>query len=127
MSTAKQGFPDDRDRELQLKSERVSQLADDLVEWAGAHLPPRAGTEFAISPEEEFALYRMRRLASNLCRSADVPVAAAVYGASQVGKSLFMGRVLEPADELDSPLGQNDQLPPPSYIRELSFQCDINP
>lgn len=69
----------------------------------------------------------MRRLASNLCRSADVPVAAAVYGASQVGKSLFMGRVLEPADELDSPLGQNDQLPPPSYIRELSFQWDINP
>jgi hypothetical protein len=127
MSEVKQGFPDDRDRELQLKAERVSQLADDLVEWAGENIPPRAGTEFAITPEEEFALYRMRRLASNLCRSADVPVAAAVYGASQVGKSLFMGRVLEPADELDSPLGQNDQLPPPSYIRELSFQCDINP
>lgn len=127
MSTVKQGFPDDRDRELQIKSERVSQLADDLVEWAGAHIPPRAGTEFSISPEEEFALYRMRRLASNLCRSADVPVAAAVYGASQVGKSLFMGRVLEPADEMDSPLGQSDQLPPPSYIRELSFQKDINP
>src|SRR5262245_60590626 len=104
MGDAKQGFPDDRDRESQVRPEKVSQIADDLVEWAGKHVAARAGTEFAISPEEEFALDRLRRLASNLCRSADVPVAAAVYGASQVGKSLFMGRVLEPADERDSPL-----------------------
>jgi hypothetical protein len=56
MAEVKQGFPDDRDRELQIKSERVSQLADDLVEWAGENIPLRAKTEFSISPEEEFAL-----------------------------------------------------------------------
>ena len=86
-------------------------LADDLLEWAGEHIAARKGTDFEIGSEEEFSLYRMRRLASNLCRSAKVPVASAVYGASQTGKSLFVGRVLEPADERDSPLGLNHLQP----------------
>lgn len=127
MSSEKQGFPDDRDRDLQRAAERTSQLADDLVEWAGEFANSRRGGDFAVGPDEEFALYRLRRLASNYYRSANVPVAAAVYGASQVGKSLFMGRVLEPVDVRDSPLGKCDQLGPPSYIRELSFEHDINP
>ena len=127
MSSEKQGFPDDRDRELQQQAERTWQMADDLVEWAGKHTDSRKQTDYEISGEEEFALYRLRRLASNLCRSANVPVATAVYGASQVGKSLFVGQVLEPADTRDSPLGKCDQLDPPAYVRELSFHLDINP
>ena len=125
MSEARQGFPDDRDRKIMRNAERLSQRADDLVSWAGEHLSERAKTEFAIDPEEEFDLYKMRREASNLCRASNVPVAAAVYGASQVGKSLFIGRVMTPAEELDSPLGKNDE--PPGYVKELSFEHDINP
>jgi hypothetical protein len=127
MTADRQGFPDDRDRELQRMAERTWQFADDLVEWAGQHVQPRRGTDFEVTADEEFALYRLRRLASNLWRSANVPVAAAVYGPSQVGKSLFMARVLEPAAEGDTPLGKCDQTGPPSYIPGLSFEKDINP
>lgn len=127
MPSEKQGFPDDRDLELQNRADRTCGMADDLVEWAGEYVEPRRATDSAISPDEEFSLYRLRRLASNLWRSANVPVAAAVYGASQVGKSLFIGRVLEPADEKDSPLGKSDKSGPPAYFRELSFHRDINP
>ena len=127
MPSDRQGFPDQRDRELQNRTDRTCQMADDLVEWAGLFIEPRRETECAIGPDEEFALYRLRRLASNLWRSANVPVAAAVYGASQVGKSLFIGRVLEPADARDSPLGKCDQLGAPAYVRELAFHVDINP
>ena len=127
MDTEHQGFPDDRDRELQRLAERTWQVADDLVEWAGKHVGPRRDTDFVISADEEFSLYRLRRLASNLWRSANVPVAAAVYGASQVGKSLFVAGVLAPAAEDDTPLGKCDQVGPPMYIRQLSFDQDINP
>lgn len=127
MANERQGFPDQRDLALQREAERLGNFADDLVEWAGKYAPSRADGDFRISADEEFALYRLRRLASNLWRSANVPVAAAVYGASQVGKSLFMGRVLEPADERDSPLGKDDNFGPPAYFRELSFTHDINP
>lgn len=127
MSEAKQGFPDDRDRAMMDLADELSNLADDLVEWAGQNVAARSGSDFEIGDDEEFELYRMRRLASNLRRSANVPVAAAVYGASQVGKSLFVGRVLQPADERDSPLGLDDQRPAPAYIKELSFEYDINP
>lgn len=127
MANERQGFPDDRDRALQNDAQRVCNFADDLVEWAGKHSAARAAGSFPISSDEEFSLYRLRRLASNLWRSSNVPVAAAVYGASQVGKSLFMGRVLEPADERVSPLGKDDNFGPPVYFRELSFVHDINP
>ena len=127
MPLEKQGFPDDRDLELQKKADRTCGMADDLVEWAGEFIEARRDTDAEISADEEFSLYRSRRLASNLWRSANVPVAAAVYGASQVGKSLFIGRVLQPADQRDSPLGKSDDSGPPEYFRELSFELDINP
>ena len=127
MANLIQGFPDDRDLQLQREAEQTSQMADDLVEWAGQFVQPRKGCDFEVTPDEEFLLYRLRRLASNLCRSANVPVAAAFYGASQVGKSLFVGNVLTPADTRDSPLGKCDQVGPPAYFRELSFHLDINP
>ncbi len=127
MSSDKQGFPDDRDRELQRQAEHTWEMADELVEWLGKHSPPRKNSDHEIDPDEEFTLMRLRRRASNLCRSSEVPVASAVYGASQTGKSLFVGRVLEPSDRRDSPLGKSDQLEPDAYIRELSFSIDINP
>lgn len=127
MHSERQGFPDDRDRALQHYAQAISDLADDLVEWGGSHITPRRGGEHEIGEEAEFSLYRLRRLAANLRCSADVPVAAAVYGASQVGKSLFMGRVLEPAHADLSPLGADERRPAPAYIPELSFKWDINP
>jgi len=127
MSSDKQGFPDDRDRELQRQAERTWEMADELVEWLGKHSAARRNGDHAIDPDEEFTLMRLRRRASNLCHSSEVPVAGAVYGASQTGKSLFVGRVLEPSDRRDSPLGKCDQLDPDAYIRELSFSVDINP
>ncbi len=127
MTEAKQGFPDDRDRRLMKQAEKVSNFANEIVEWAGDHLAAREGTDFQIADDDLLALYTMRRTAANLCRSTNVPVAAAVYGASQVGKSLFVGRVLEPSDDRDSPLGLNHQYAPPAYVKELSFAHDINP
>lgn len=127
MSSDKQGFPDDRDRELQRQAEHTWEMADELVEWIGTHGSSRKESDHEINPDEEFTLMRLRRRASNLCRSSEVPVAAAVYGASQTGKSLFVGRVLEPSDTRDSPLGKCDQLEPDAYIRQLSFNLDINP
>jgi hypothetical protein len=108
-------------------AERSCQLADDLVAWAGQHIGPRRDTGFAIRSDEEYALYRLRRLAADLRWSAHVPAAAALYGPSQVGKSLFLSRILEPATEGETPLGKCDQLGPPAYLRQLSFERDINP
>jgi hypothetical protein len=59
--------------------------------------------------------------------AARVPAAAAVYGPSQVGKSLFIGRVLEPTDQNASPLGRDEQHGPPAYYPGLSFTQDLNP
>jgi len=47
---------------------------------------------------------------SPLYTSAKVPVAAAAYGASQVGKSLFMGQVLRPHTEDYCPIGGDETL-----------------
>ena len=127
MSTPIQGFPDDRDRQLQREAERTGKWPTTWWNGPASTCHRASETDFEITADEEFALYRLRRLASNLCRSASVPVAAAFYGASQVGKSLFVGRVLEPADARDSPLGKCDQVGPPAYVRELVFHLDINP
>ena len=54
-------------------------------------------------------------------------MAAAVYGASQVGKSLFVGRVLQPQDTRFSPLGRDEKIGPPAYMQGLSFDVDLNP
>ena len=76
---------------------------------------------------DEFELTRLRRMASNLYSSAKVPVAAAVYGPSQVGKSLFVGRVLLPSSDDYSPIGRDEQHGEPAYYQHLSFDDDLNP
>ncbi len=123
----KQGFPDARDLDLQRRAELVLDFSEQLVEWIGEFSAARRETDFEIHANDEFKLLRLRRLASNLWRSTKVPVAAAAYGASQVGKSLFVGQVLTPSEDRYTPLGQGDKLPRDAYIQELSFNHDLNP
>ncbi|MEQ8785973.1 MAG: virulence factor SrfC family protein [Pirellulaceae bacterium] len=127
MTADRDGFPEDRDLAIQAQAENLVNCAEELTQWVGQHGPRRLDGEFEINATDEFQLLRLRRLASNLFNSSKVPVAASVYGPSQVGKSLFMGRVLRPVDDRDSPLGKCDTLSPDAYIRELSFDWDINP
>ncbi len=122
------GFPDDRDRRLIRLADRTEQLATDLANWVAEYNPPRIEKDLApIAVSDEFELTRLRRMASNLYSSAKVPVAAAVYGPSQVGKSLFVGRVLVPNSEDYSPLGRDEQNGEPAYFQHLSFDTDLNP
>lgn len=122
------GFPDERDRNLIRFSERVEGLASDLCEWLGQFNPSRRALDLLpIAESDEFEVLKLRRLASNLYTSAKVPVAAAAYGASQVGKSLFMGQVLKATNDQYSPLGRDEQHGPPAYYKDLSFTADLNP
>lgn len=127
MAADRDGFPEDRDLAIQAEAERLVNYADELTEWVGRHGATRLDGDFEINATDEFQILRLRRLAANLFNSAKVPVASAVYGPSQCGKSLFVGRVLNAADNRDSPLGKCDTLSPDAYIRELSFKDDINP
>ena len=95
------GFPDDRDRKLIRKAERTEELAISLASWVAEYNGRRQSQNLLPIPEsEEFELTQLRRRAAGLYSSAKVPVAAAVYGPSQVGKSLFVGRVLAPAPRI---------------------------
>jgi hypothetical protein len=122
------GFPDERDRNLIRHAEQLENLADDLCEWLAEYNPQRKAADLLpIAEGDEFEVLQLRRLASNLYTSSKVPVAAAVYGASQVGKSLFIGQVLKPHNDAYSPLGRDEQHGPPAYYKDLSFTHDLNP
>ena len=122
------GFPDDRDRRIIRNAERTEELATELAHWVAEFNQERTQRDLAPIPEsDEFELTRLRRLSTNLYSSAKVPVAAAVYGPSQVGKSLFVGRVLQPSSDDYSPLGRDEQHGEPAYYQHLSFDTDLNP
>jgi len=122
------GFPDERDRNLIRAAERVEHLAIDLNDWLSEHNPSRKATDLLpIAESDEFEILQLRRLAGSLYTSAKVPVAAAVYGPSQVGKSLLVGQVLRPHSENFCPIGGDETLGPPAYYKELSFDTDLNP
>ena len=90
--------------------------------------PARRQTELLpVAESDEFEVLQLRRLASSLYTSAKVPVAAAAYGASQVGKSLFMGQVLRPVSGDYCPIGGDETLGEPAYYKNLSFDNDLNP
>lgn len=122
------GFPDDRDRSIIRLAEKTERFATELAHWVAEFNGERIQRDLAPIPEsDEFELTRLRRLSSNLYSSAKVPVAAAVYGPSQVGKSLFVGRVLLPSSDDYSPLGRDEQNGEPAYYQHLSFDTDLNP
>lgn len=122
------GFPDDRDRRIIRMAEDTENLAQDLANWVSSFNEERVRMDLLPVPaSDEFELTRLRRLASNLYSSAKVPVSAAVYGPSQVGKSLFVGRVLVASSDDYSPLGRDEQNGPPAYFQHLSFDTDLNP
>jgi hypothetical protein len=122
------GFPDERDLSLQRQAEAAENLATELAHWLGTFNDQRRQRDLGpISEADEFELTRLRRQAANLYSSTRVPVAAAVFGPSQVGKSLFVGRVLAPTSEDFSPLGRDEQNGEPGYFQRLSFDADLNP
>ncbi len=109
-------------------AETAENMATDLAHWVAEYNDARIQADLAPIPiSDEFELTRLRRLASNLYSSAKVPVSAAVYGPSQVGKSLFVGRVLVASSEDYSPLGRDEQHGEPAYYQHLSFDTDLNP
>lgn len=121
-------FPDERDRNIIRMAEQVEGLATDLCDWLSEHNPARQASDLMpIAESDEFEVLQLRRLAGSLYTSAKVPVAAAVYGPSQVGKSLFVGQVLRPHSENYCPVGGDETLGPPAYYKELSFDTDLNP
>jgi hypothetical protein len=121
-------FPDERDRNLIRHADRVERLATDLCDWLSEFNPARRASELLpIAESDEFEVLQLRRLAGSLYTSAKVPVAAAVYGPSQVGKSLFIGQVLRPHSENYCPIGGDETLGEPAYYKNLSFDTDLNP
>ena len=121
-------FPDERDRKIIAQATAVERLASDVCEWLAINNPERKAKELLpVKDDDEFEVLHLRRLAGNLYNSARVPVAAAVYGPSQVGKSLFIGQVLQPHSDDYTPLGRDETHGPPAYYEGLSFHHDLNP
>ena len=121
-------FPDERDRNLIRRAEQVENLATDLCDWLSEYNPSRRSTELLpVAESDEFEILQLRRMAGSLYTSAKVPVAAAVYGPSQVGKSLLIGQVLTPHSESFSPIGGDETHGEPAYYKDLSFDNDLNP
>jgi hypothetical protein len=121
-------FPDQRDRKLIRQAEELVTLASDLNDWMAEFSGKgRRPGSLPIPEADQFELLEQRRRAANLYNSARVPVAIAVYGPSQVGKSLFIGRVLQPLDDDYSPLGRDEVQGEPAYFPRLSFTDDLNP
>jgi hypothetical protein len=110
------------------RAEQVENLATGLCDWLSEFNPARRSSDLLpIAESDEFEVLQLRRLAGSLYTSAKVPVAAAAYGASQVGKSLFMGQVLRPHTEDYCPIGGDETLAEPAYYKNLSFDNDLNP
>lgn len=121
-------FPDERDRSIIRRAETVEGLAIDLCDWLSEFNSKRRELDLLpISESDAFEVLQLRRRSGSLYKSARVPVAAAVYGPSQVGKSLMVGQVLRPQSHSYSPLGRDENSPEPAYFRYLSFDTDLNP
>ncbi|MBQ6109224.1 MAG: hypothetical protein IJK97_13515 [Thermoguttaceae bacterium] len=122
------GFPDERDRQIIRQADQVDRLATEICDWLAEFNADRRKVDLLPIPEsDEFEILQLRRQASSLYTSSKVPVAAAVYGPSQVGKSLFMGQVLRAQSEAYSPLGRDEAHGEPAYYKDLSFNTDLNP
>lgn len=120
-------FPEDRDRRLIAYADRLQTFAADLSDWAARRRPHDDNTRRSATGSDSVTIEQLRRTAANLLEAARHPAAAAVYGPSQAGKSLFADRMLTPRDPERSPLGRDERHAAPGYLPGLSFNVDLNP
>ena len=110
--------------ELQELTEKCLFRAKDFDNWIARNLPNRVGTRHQLSSELADQVRKRCRELKNLHLAASMPVAVAVYGASQAGKSLFVGRLLESRRQGETVLGFD---PKDAPIPDLDFLNDFNP
>ena len=117
-------FPSAEDKKLQREVESLRRQVEDFDDWVAAFTGQREGSAKPLPKGLPFQILGMRRRARNLSIASSVPVALAIYGASQCGKSLLVGRLIEPTEPWHSSLGLTDGDP---LADQLSFVHDLNP
>jgi hypothetical protein len=117
-------FPLPEDLKLQREVEDLKKKIESFDEWVLQFAARREGGAKPLPKGIPFQILGMRRRAKNLAIASSVPVALAIYGASQCGKSLLVGRLIEPKEPWHSALGlvAGDPL-----ADKLSFVNDLNP
>lgn len=110
--------------ELQELTENCLNRAKDFDSWIARNVPKRAGTRHELSFALADQVRKRCRELKNLNLAASMPVAVAVYGASQAGKSLFVGRLLESRKPGETVLGFD---PKDAPLPDLDFLNDFNP
>lgn len=111
------------DHELNDQAQVVLDHARQLANWVAEHAPQRDDTPEAISLDDQLRLMRLRQEARQIYTAAGVPVAAALFGPSQAGKSLFVGQVLKTKEDSGDAMGWE----PDPKAEKVSFQDDLNP
>jgi hypothetical protein len=117
-------FPLPEDLELQRQVEDLKKKIETFDDWVLQFAARREGSAKPLPKGLLFQVLGMRRRARNLAIASSVPVALAIYGASQCGKSLLVGRLIEPKQGGSSALGLVAADP---LADELSFVNDLNP
>jgi hypothetical protein len=119
-------FPDARDRQIISDAAAAVAMYQQLEEWLGNFSAGRTAGMKPISDGDKFDLLTVGRASRALLASANRPVAAAIYGVSQVGKSLLIGRILAPATPGAITIGRD-----PTHVghglKYVSFHDDLNP
>ena len=117
-------FPSPEDLALQREVEGLRKQVEGFDEWGVRFAAEREGSARPLPKGLPFQILGLRRRAKNLSVASSVPVALALYGASQCGKSLLVGRLIEPREPWQSTLGLTDHDP---LADKLSFVNDLNP
>ncbi|MCA8879437.1 MAG: hypothetical protein KDA73_05615 [Rhodobacteraceae bacterium] len=81
----------DKDRDLGHRCREAATAAAEAVEWLSAHRPPGAGVT-ALQKQLRRHAVEARRLAV----AAERPMSVGVFGASQMGKSFLIGKLITP-------------------------------
>jgi hypothetical protein len=117
-------FPEQEDQHLQERTEKLVKSMSDFDQWVVRYQSQRQGTRHELPRGLPSQILELRRRADHLRVAASVPVAAAIYGASQSGKSLLVGRLLGNPNRNRRTLGlsENDGTP-----ESLDFAADLNP
>ena len=118
-------FPEEEDLRLQREVATLDSKISDFDKWMIAFGPDRADSQHALPKGLVTQVLEMRRKVRNYRTAVDVPVALAIYGASQCGKSLLVGRLTQSTQEGVTALGLG--CPDDPTPDNLSFVEDINP